>query len=207
MKRHGSDPPGADGGQGSSPRKGVDSARQRLDDDGRRRSRSRRSSRRTPESLASMEAAADDAPPSPPKHLWSSRSLEVTCLSFGLNPLKLLDKKIICTNCCKFFESTLRSNISNLSIGKNSKRSAFGKNKQCLRPWYIDKGQHYHYTKRNNMEDFRNYFGEPLPFSPDEVATVDEGGTVEGDSDTEGNDDAIEALSRPTGHSSPTRSQ
>ena len=47
MNRHGSGPPGGDGGQGSSPRKGVDSARRRLDSDGRRSSRSRRSSRRT----------------------------------------------------------------------------------------------------------------------------------------------------------------
>ena len=48
----------------SSPRKCVDSARWRLDDGGRRGSRS---SRRTPAVLASMEAAADDAPPSPPR--------------------------------------------------------------------------------------------------------------------------------------------
>ena len=38
MKRHGSGPMGGDGGQGSSPRKGVDSARRRLDAEGRRRS-------------------------------------------------------------------------------------------------------------------------------------------------------------------------
>jgi len=38
MKRHGSGPMGGDGGQGSSPRKGVDSARRRLDAEGRWRS-------------------------------------------------------------------------------------------------------------------------------------------------------------------------
>ena len=78
-----------------------------------------------PEALASMEAAADDARP-PSRHLWTSRSADVTCLSFGLNPLNLLDKKITCTSCCNFFDTTLRSNIANLSIGKNSKRSEFG---------------------------------------------------------------------------------
>ncbi|EJK60987.1 hypothetical protein THAOC_18591 [Thalassiosira oceanica] len=150
MKRHGSGPPGGDGGQGSSPRKGVDSARRRLDSDGRRRSRSRRNSRRTPEALASMEAAADDAPPPRP---GISGRVEATT------------------------------------------------------PWHIDKSQHHYSAKRKNVEDFRKYFGEPLALSPDGVDTVEEGGTVEGDSDSEGNDEAIEVLSRPTGHSSPTRSQ
>ena len=107
-----------------------------------------------------MEAAADDARPPPSKHLWTSRSIDVTCLSFGLNPLKPLDKKIMCTNCCNFFETTLSGNIANLSIRKNSKRSSFGKNKQCLRPWHIDKGQHHCSAKRKNMEDFRNHFGQ-----------------------------------------------
>ena len=74
MKRHGSGPLDGDGGQGSSPRKGLDSSRLRLDNEGRRSSRSRGSRRRTPEALASMEAAADDARTPPSKHIWTSEA-------------------------------------------------------------------------------------------------------------------------------------
>ncbi|EJK71612.1 hypothetical protein THAOC_06925 [Thalassiosira oceanica] len=45
------------------------------------------------------------------------------------------------------------------------------------------------------------------PESLESARQEDNGGAVDGDSDSEGNDEAIEVLSRPTGHSSPTRSQ
>ena len=51
-----------------------------------------------------------EALPQPPNHFWvSCRSIDVTCLSFGLDPGQEDHKKIICQKCMNFYDVVLKN--------------------------------------------------------------------------------------------------
>ena len=91
----------------------------------------------------------------PPRYLWTSSSLDVTCLSFGLDPEILPQKKIICQKCLTFFDVKLKGILVNKA---NKPRSEASTRLHCDKPWHPDNASHPLERKRIAMRDFIQLF-------------------------------------------------
>ena len=91
----------------------------------------------------------------PSNRLWTSRSYDVTCLLFDLDPQISKHRKVICQNLLKFFDVVLKNVLSNVS---KKPRSQADIKYRCAKPWHPDNVDHVYEGKRRNMADFRSFF-------------------------------------------------
>lgn len=96
--------------------------------------------------------------PQPAPHLYTSRSIEVTCFSFKLtpNPKYVLQWSLICAKCKKWLDSVLQNDITKLSTVKRSSRSqiTYG----CEKPWDPKWQTHRMQRKRDTYNNFHAFF-------------------------------------------------
>jgi len=100
-----------------------------------------------------------DTVPQPPGYLWTSRSPDVTCLSFQLDPMIPAQRKIICQNCLNFFDVVLKFILAHKD-NEDKRRSNHSKRYTCYKPWFPHKAEHKHGGKQDNMYDFHAFFHE-----------------------------------------------
>lgn len=172
-----------------TPRRGADKKRNKHDENApaARRSSSRTRRQTLPPSVWDNDSTPPtrsainivDAIPQPPSHLWSSRSTDVTCLSFGLDPGKDSHNKIVCQKCSLFYDVVLKGIMANMDKKLRSKAN----NKyECDKPWHPDKADDRFDTKKKNMKDFLKFFDintinisnntTTVPKSPSPAVTV-----------------------------------
>ena len=90
-----------------------------------------------------------------PNHYWTSNSLNITCLSFRLDPGIDSEKKIICQKCLNYYDVVLKGDLARLLDKERSKGS---KKHYCEKPWHPKFQTHRFSCRRQNYRDFRCVF-------------------------------------------------
>ena len=119
-----------------------------------------------------------NALPTPPNHLWTSRSSDTTCLSFGLDPSVDAHKKITCDKCLCYYDVVLHNNLSNQN---NKVRSQAAKKYECTKPWSTVYATHLQSGKRNIMHDFHSMFGKVYDDDLKTIVDIPDEDTTEAD--------------------------
>ena len=96
--------------------------------------------------------------PQPAMRLWTSRSRDVTCLSFLLDPTNPVHATINCNKCTRFFEVVLKYDLSKVTEILRSKRGE--KDYGCEKPWEPDNEFNRLERKQIAYHNFLRFFDE-----------------------------------------------